>query len=265
MSANTMITCTPLIVVSGIHSKLNNVELSKTSQVRTQLISLRAYTGLIKAKCEPGLRIIQQPQDKHPIPEDRLNDILKSNPQGERIVIEDFTRLISAQKQAQIAKQLEALMLDLPMMFSIRQHNTLIGLGAAGLFNLTMIETAQQLARSERAKIGIASKAPSTIKKASQKANAAKTRAAQLKAFKLRSVIQKIMRSKSDAEQSNRAAIARYLTEANVRTPSGKREWQSSTVTRVFKAAEAYDERTAHFRQSMEKTKQRIADRKQKQ
>lgn len=245
-----------VIVYNGDHSKVNQDVLLKTAHVRSQILTLKAYGQLTGISFSHRTLLSRQPGDEHLIPESTLAEILKTNPSGNGVIIEDFTRLISSANSGSIVKQLEFLAAHLPEMFSIRQHNTILGIGAVGLFHLASIEEAKRLDQSSRAKKAAASKDPDESKAASRKANAAKTALARRKALKLRQHIDRIRESLPDSDRSNHAAIARQLNAVGVPTPSGRGKWQTLTVSRVLKAAAEHDRLREELRQKVQAMKQ---------
>lgn len=246
-----------LFVYNGDLSKVKQDALLKTAHIRTQDLTLNAYRQLAGITFSHRTLLSRQPVDEQPIPDSKLAEILETNPAGQGVIIEDFTRLISAANWEGIKQQLEFLATHLPEMFSIRQHNTLSGIGAIGLFRLTCIEAAMRLDQSSRAKKAAASKDPDESKAASQKANAAKTALARKKALKLRQLIDRIRDSLPDSDRSNNAAIARQLNKAGVPTPSGRGKWQTVTVSRVLKTAVEHDRQREVQRQKMEARKRK--------
>ncbi len=246
-----------MFVYNGDLSKAKQDALLKTAHVRTQDLTLKVYSQLAGITFSHRTLLSRQPGDAHPIPDSTLAEILETNTAGKGVIIEDFARVISATNQQCIKRQLNFLAAHLPAMFSIRQHNTLSGIGAVGLFHLACIEAAKRLDQSSRAKKAAASKDPDESKAASRKANAVKTDLAQRKALKLRQHIEKIRDSLPDNDRSNQAAIARQLNEAGVPTPSGKGRWQTITVSRVLKAAAEHDRQREELRQKQEARKQK--------
>ena len=254
---NTSSSFRSVIVYYGDLAKVKQDVLLKTADVRSQIVSLSVYEQLAGITVGHRTVLSRRPGDEHLIPESTLAEILKTNPAGKGVIIEDFTRLISSAHSGSIGKQLEFLAAHLPEMFSIRQHNTILGIGAVGLFRLARIEAAKRLDRSSKAKKAAASKDPDESKAASRKANAAKTALARRKAVKLRQKIDKIRDSLPDNDRSNLASIARQLNEAGTPTPSGKGRWQTITVSRVLKAAAEHDRHREELRQKMEARKQK--------
>jgi len=246
-----------MIVYNGDHSKVKQDILLKTAHVRTQTLGLSVYAQLADITVGHRTLLSRQPGDEHLIPESTLAEILKTNPGGQGVIVEDFTRLISATAPQGIKSQLEFLLRNLPEMFSIRQHNTIFGIGAVGLFRLARIEEAKQMDQSSRAKKAAASKDPDESKAASRKANAAKTALARTKALKLRQQIEKIKDRLPDNDRSNLAALARQLNEAGIPTPSGKGRWQTITVSRVLQTAAEHDRQREELRQKQEARKQK--------
>ena len=246
-----------MFVYNGDLSKVRQDALLKTAHIRTQDLTLKAYGQLAGIAFSHRTLLSRQPGDEHLIPESTLAEILKTNPGGQGVIIEDFTRLISGANSGSIGKQLESLLRNLPEMFSIRQHNTILGIGAVGLFHLARIEEAKRLDRTARAKKAAASKDPDESKAASRKANAAKTALARTKALGLRKQIDKIRDRLPDNDRSNLAALARQLNEAGIPTPSGKGRWQTITVSRVLQAAAEHDRQREELRQKMEARKQK--------
>lgn len=246
-----------MFVYNGDLSKVRQDALLKTAHVRTQDLTLKAYRQLAGITFSHRTVLSRQPGDEHLIPESMLAEILKTNPGGQGVIIEDFTRLISATETEGIKSQLEFLLRNLPEMFSIRQHNTILGIGAVGLFRLARIEEAKRLDRTARAKTAAASKDPDESKAASKKANAAKTALARTKALKLRQQIDKIRDRLPDNERSNLAALARQLNEAGIPTPSDRGRWQTITVSRVLKAAAEHDKQREELRQKVQAMKQK--------
>lgn len=220
-------------------------------------MSLSVYEQLAGISVSYRTLLNRQSSDQHPILESSLAEILESNPGGEGVFVEDFTRLISATAPQGIKSQLEFLLRNLPEMFSIRQHNTILGIGAVGLFRLASIEAAKRLDKSSKAKKAAASKDPDESKAASRKANAVKTALARTKALKLRHHIDKIRDSLPDNERSNLAALARQLNEAGTPTPSGRGRWQTITVSRVLQTAAEHDRQREELRQKQEARKQK--------
>ena len=246
-----------MFVYNGDLSKVKQDALEKIPHIATQNLTLKAYGQLAGIAFSHRTLLSRQPGDEHLIPESMLIEILKTNPEGKGVIIEDFTRLISATETEGIKKQLGFLAAHLPEMFSIRQHNTILGIGAVGLFRLASIEAAKRLDRTARAKKAAASKNPDESKAASRKANAAKTALAQRKAVKLRQKIDEIRDSLPDNDRSNLAAIARHLDEAGVPTSSGKGRWQTISVSRVLQTAAEHDKQREELRQKMEARKQK--------
>ena len=246
-----------LFVYNGDLSKVKQDALLKTAHFRTQNLTLNAYRQLAGITVSHRSLLSRQPVDEQPILESKLAEILETNPAGQGVIIEDFTRLISAETPDRIREQLEFFAKHLPEMFSIRQHNTLSGIGAVGLFRLARIEAAMRLDQSSRAKKAAASKDPDESKAASRKANAAKTALAGRTALKLRQHIDRIRDSLPDNDRSNHAAIARQLNEVNVPTPSGTGRWQSITVSRVLKTAAKHDRQREELRQKMQAMKRK--------
>lgn len=246
-----------VIVYNGDLTKVKRDALVKTAHVRTQILTLSVYEQLAGITFSHRTLLSRQPGDAVLIPERTLGEILETNPAGKGIIIEDFTRLISAATPDSIREQLHFFARYLPEMFSIRQHNTILGLGAVGLFHLARIEVAKRLDQSSRAKKAAASKDPDESKAASRKANAVKTDLAQRKALKLRQHIDRIRDSLTDSDRSNHAAIARQLNEASVPTPSGGGKWQTTTVSRVLQAAAEHDRQREELRQKQEARKQK--------
>ena len=246
-----------VIVYNGDLSKVKQDVLLKTAHVRSQIVSLSVYEQLAGITVGHRTVLSRQPSDEQLLPESTLAEILETNPGGQGVVIEDFTRLISATAPQGIKSQLEFLLHNLPEMFSIRQHNAILGIGAVGLFHLASIEAAKRLDRTARAKKAAASKDPDESKAASRKANAAKTALARTKAVKLRQQIKKIGDRLPDNERSNLAALARQLNEAGIPTPSGKGRWQAITVSRVLQTAAEHDRQREELRQKMEARKQK--------
>jgi len=246
-----------MIVYNGDHSKVKQDVLLKTAHVRTQSLGLSVYAQLADITFSHRTLLSRQPGDEHLIPESTLIEILETNPGGQGVIIEDFTRLISSVHSVSIGKQLEFLAAHLPEMFSIRQHNTILGIGAVGLFRLASIEAAKRLDKSSKAKKAAASKDPDKSKAASRKANAVKTALARTKALKLRHHIDKIRDSLPDNERSNLAALARQLNEAGTPTPSGRGRWQTITVSRVLQTAAEHDRQREELRQKQEARKQK--------
>jgi hypothetical protein len=246
-----------VIVYNGDLTKLKQDALFKTANVRSQILTLNVYGQLAGIEFSHSTLLSRQPDDEQPIPDCKLAEILETNPAGRGVIIEDVTRLISAETADRTREQLKFFATHLPEMFSIRQHNTLLGIGALGLFRLACIEVAKRQEQSSRAKKAAASKDPDESKAASRKANSAKTARAQKKALKLRQHIDRIRDSLPDSDRSNHAAIARQLNAAGVPTPSGTGKWQTVTVSRVLKAAAEHDRRQEAVRQKMEARKQR--------
>jgi len=230
-----------LFVYNGDLSKVKQDALLKTTHIRTQDLTLDAYRQLAGVTVSHRSLLSRQPVDEQPILDSKLAEILETNPEGQGIIIEDFTRLISAKDPKSIIQQLEFLIIHLPRMFSIRQHNTLYGIGALGMFRLARIEAIKRLDQSTRAKKAAASKDPDESKATSRKANAAKTALARKRAVKLRQHIETIRDSLTDDDRSNHAAIARQLNAIGVPTPSGRGKWLTVTVSRVLKAAAEHD------------------------
>lgn len=247
-----------VIVYNGDLTKLKQDALLKTAHVRSQILTLKAYGQLTGISFSHRTLLSRQPGDEHLIPESTLAEILKTNPSGNGVIIEDFTRLISSANSGSIGKQLEFLAAHLPEMFSIRQHNTILGIGAVGLFHLACVEEAKRLDRTARSKKAAASKDPDESKAASRKANAAKTARAQKKALKLRQHIDRIRDSLPDSDRSNHAAIARQLNAVGVPTPSGRGKWQTVTVSRVLKTAAELDKLREERKQKNEAVKQKL-------
>lgn len=244
-----------IVVCNADLTKVKGGALMKVAHVIHQNNSLSAYEYLIGIIVSHRTLLSRQPGDSNPIPASKLAEILETNPAGQGVIIEDFTRLISAANPKGIKQQLEFLATHLPEMFSIRQHNTLKQIGEVGLFRLACIEAAQRSDRTARAKKAAANKDPDESKAASRKANAFKTGLAERKALKLRQHIDRIRDSLPDSDQSNHAAIARQLNEANVPTPSGRGKWQTTTVSRVLKAAAEHEKQREEQRQKMETRK----------
>ncbi|OAN68071.1 hypothetical protein A8B83_18935 [Rhodobacteraceae bacterium EhC02] len=246
-----------MIVYNGDHSKVKQDVLLKTAHVRSQILTLKAYGQLAGIAFSHRTMLSRQPVDEQPIPHSTLAEILETNPAGQGVIIEDLTRLISSTETEGIKKQVKFLLGNLPGMFSIRQHNTILGIGAVGLFHLASIEAAKRLDRTTRAKKAAASKNPDESKAASRKANAAKTALARTKALKLRQQIEKIRDSLPDNDRPNLADLARQLNDAGIPTPSGKGRWQTTTVSRVLQAAAQHDRQREELRQKMEARKQK--------
>ena len=246
-----------LFVYNGDLSKVKQDALLKTTHIRTQDLTLDAYRQLAGITVGHRSLISRQPVNEQPILESKLAEILKTNPEGQRVIIDDFTRLISATETVGIKEQLKFLLRYLPKMFSIQQHNTILGIGAVGLFRLARIEAIKRLDQSTRAKKAAASKDPVEIKATSRKANGAKSALARKRAVKLRQHIDRFRDSLPESDQSNRAAIARQLNEAGVPTPSGKGRWQTVTISRVLDLAAEHDRRREELRQMMEARKQK--------
>lgn len=244
-----------MIVYKGDHSKVKQDVLLKTAHVRTQTLGLSVYAQLADITFSHRTLLSRRPGDEHLIPESTIAEILKTNPGGQGVIVEDFTRLISATAPQGIKSQLEFLLRNLPEMFSIRQHNTIFGIGAVGLLRLARIEAAMRLEQRSQAKKAAVSKDPDESKAASKKANAAKTAMARRKALKLRKHIDRIRHSLPDSDQSNHAAIARQLNAVGVPTPSGRGKWQTLTVSRVLRAAAEHDRQREELRQKMEARK----------
>lgn len=246
-----------MFVYNGDVTKVKQDALLKTVHIRTQDLTLKAYGQLAGIAFSHRILLSRQPGDEHPILESTLAEILETNPAGKGVILEDFTRLINATETEGIKKQLEFLLRYLPKMFSIRQHSTILGIGAVGLFHLASIEAAKRLDRSSKAKRAAASKDPDESKAASRKANAAKTALARRKAVKLRQKIDEIRDEMPDSDRSNLAAIARKMIEASIPTPSGRGRWQAVTVSRIMKTAEEHDRQRDQLRQKIETRRQR--------
>lgn len=246
-----------MFVYNGDVTKVKQDALLKSAHIRTQDLTLKAYGQLAGIAFSHRILLSRQPGDEHPILESTLAEILETNPAGKGVILEDFTRLINATETEGIKKQLEFLLRYLPKMFSIRQHSTILGIGAVGLFHLASIEVAKRLDQSTRAKRAAASKDPDESKAASRKANATKTALARTKAVKLRQQIHRIRDRVPDNERSNLAALARQLNEAGIPTPSGKGRWQTITVSRVLQTAAEHDRQREELRQKQEARKQK--------
>lgn len=246
-----------MFVYNGDLSKVTQDALEKIPHITTQNLTLKTYGQLAGIAFSHRTLLNRQPGDQHPIPANKLAEIHETNPAGKGVIIEDFTRLIDSTSPKGIRRQLEFVAAHLPEMFSIRQHSTILGIGAVGLFHLASIEAAKRLEQSSRAKKAAASKDPDESKAASKKANTAKTALARTKAVKRRQQIDKIRERLPDSDRSNHAAIARQLNEAGIPTPSGRGRWQTITVSRVLQAAAEHDRQREELRQKMEASKQK--------
>ena len=244
-------------VYDGNRAKMKRDAVLKSAHVTTQIESLSVYERLAGIDCKNCTVLSRQPVDEQPIPDSTLTEILETNPAGQGVIIEDFTRLISSVNLSSIKEQTDFLRRYLPEMFSIRQHNTLLGIGALGLFRLACIEAAKRQEQSSRARKAAASKDPDESKAASRKANAAKTALARRRALKLRQHIDRIRDSLPDSDRSNHAAIARQLNAVGVPTPSGRGKWQTLTVSRVLKTAAEHDRQREELRQKVQAMKQK--------
>jgi len=244
-----------ILVYNGDLTKVKQAVLLETAHIRTQRVSLSAYRQFAGITYSHSTWVSRQPADEQPIPDGKLAEILETNPAGQGVIIEDFTRLISAANLEGIKRQLNFLATHIPEMFSIRQHNTLTGIGGVGLIHLARIEAVKRQDQSSRAKKAAATKDPDESKAASRKANAVKTTLAGKKAAKLRPHIDRIRDSLPDSDRSNYAAIARQLNKASVPTPSGSGKWHTTTVSRVLQTAAEHDREREEQRQKMEARK----------
>lgn len=223
-------------------------ELLKREHIRLQLVALDAFERLKKVNLSPGTMIIKASANRSPIAEEQLAGILAANPDGKHVVIEDFTRLITAVEWNDIKRQVVFLLANLPMMFSIRQYNTIQEIGPVNLHHLSVIEAKRRTYLSEKAKKVAKDRDPDDTRNVSEIANAAKTRRAINKAVKLRTEIKKIRQDLPDSLHHNMAELARQLNKRKIPTPSGRGNWQSSTVKRALDRAEEHDRQQEELR-----------------
>lgn len=213
--------------------------LRKQRDVLEQNITLNSYVKAYGLPAYRGKILIRRGTTGFdPNTEPEMLRVTALAKEGASVVIDDFRRLIDFSSSDRAKQQIIDLVRNIPTLFSIEHDAQLQHFTTKRISQILLSEAAKQELRSKAGQKAVHTAGPDVRKVVSARANARKSRKANLVAKRLLDKIEEIRSHLPAEDQNNKAAIARVLEEKHIPTPSGRGRWQSTTVARVYRRAD---------------------------